>query len=826
MRGTSPALVAIGVLLLAALATVAAAEVGGAQVVTAAGAWEKYPSLVVAADGTAWLASTLSDGAADTVVIRSRNGAGWGEPLRLDAGAGVEGGAELVAAGDTVWAFWHGRRDGRWAVYGRSWRKGAWQSEQRLSPADGDRLNPAAAVDRDGTLWLAWEVAVSGGFALELSRRERSGWTPPTRVPTTGSDRRPVLAADPAGGVLLAWDSTRSGNFDIWLARATAGRKGAVELGAAEQVTSHPAVDDSPALAVTGKGDVWLAFTSMRTGAGTALRVDRYRGAVLTRVRRGGRWLAPPGDGPQAVAGEVSVGYLDKTPGEVGGREHHWIQSHNLPTLLVDGADRVWVVWRSDLREGHNYDLFARVHDGGRWSAILDLTPSSAGRDEWPDLAAGADGELLIAWESQRAAGGAGQPGSGRVDLQASPNVVAVGALPQPNGEWRAAVPVPVGDELLPAGVTEDRLAAPAPAEIGKDPLRRYFGDPHSHSVLSDGASGLPDQLVILARDRLGLDFAAVTDHAEMGRLLPSEWAELQLVAATFTEPGRFVALAGWEWTGGLDSGHRTVLFGDDGAPPLSSASRDGDTVKELNAYVRAHGGIASPHHTGNARWGRWNPAAEHDEAVEPNFEIASWHGRYEFYGNPWPGRPQVPGHQFQDALRRGRHVGVMAGSDTHYLAPGDGGVTAVLAPSLDRAALVAALRERSCYATTGPRIELALTVAGAGMGSVIQHRGDLPIAVLVRGTAPLERVEIVRDGEDAFAAVRVEQAPGAVEARFVVYDHGDAQTVRVLKVADAATLDVTFFDIVPRAAETSYYLRITQVDGHQAWSSPVWVRP
>jgi hypothetical protein len=404
--------------------------------------------------------------------------------------------------------------------------------------------------------------------------------------------------------------------------------------------------------------------------------------------------------------------------------------------------------------------------------------------------------------------------------------VVAVGVLPQPSGDWRAAAPVPVGDELLPAGVTEERLAAPALAATGHDPLRRYVGDPHSHSVLSDGSTGLPDQLLILARDRLGLDFAAVTDHAEMGRLLPSEWAELQLVAATFTEPGRFVALAGWEWSGGLESGHRTVLFGDDGAVPLSSASREGDTVKELNASVRASGGIASPHHTGLARWGRWNPAAEHDETIEPSFEIASWHGRFEYYGNPWPGRPQVPGHQFQDTLRRGRHVGVIGGSDTHSLAPGDGGVTVVLADSLDRASLFAALRERRSYATTGSRIELAFTVAGAAMGSVTQRAGDVPIAVLVRGTAPLERVEVVRDGEDAFALVRVEQAAGAADARFVVYDHGDAQTVRVLKAADAATLEVTFFDIVPRAAETSYYLRVTQVDGHQAWSSPVWVTP
>ena len=40
-----------------------------------------------------------------------------------------------------------------------------------------------------------------------------------------------------------------------------------------------------------------------------------------------------------------------------------------------------------------------------------------------------------------------------------------------------------------------------------------------------------------------------------------------------------------------------------------------------------------------------------------------------------------------------------------------------------------------------------------------------------------------------------------------------------------AARLAVSFEDTVPPSAETSYYVRVTQIDGQQAWSSPIWIR-
>ena len=99
-----------------------------------------------------------------------------------------------------------------------------------------------------------------------------------------------------------------------------------------------------------------------------------------------------------------------------------------------------------------------------------------------------------------------------------------------------------------------------------------YFGDPHSHTILSDAKTGWPDQLLELERDREGLDFGVVSDHAEMGKLQTSEFAEVQLTAEGSTRPDGSSVCPGWEWTAGPAFGHRVIVFRGKPVLPLSSA--------------------------------------------------------------------------------------------------------------------------------------------------------------------------------------------------------------------------------------------------------------
>lgn len=803
------------------------------ETLSAPGRFDKYPSVAFDASGSLWCAYTTTDGGNDRIVVRRRTDGAWSEEERLDAGEGLESGAKLVVDGKTrLRVFWHGKRKGGWAVYSRTRVGATWGPEMRVSSKGSDALHPVVAREASGRMWAAWESFKKGGFAVEIASENGASWSAPARITSDGTDRRPSLAAPPNGGIWLAWDSTRTGNLDVFLVRARAAGAAAPRLDAPTPVTADAAIDDSPSLACGADGALWIAWNSMRGHSADTFRADRHSGDAFVRVYKDGAFSAPAGTAPAGLPGQVSFGMTDKSARDAEEPYWHWKQTQNYPSVFLDGAGRAWIVWRTDATGAHNFDLWARVHDGQRWSPELHLTTFSPGRDEFPSAALAPDGSLALAWEAQALPKPGEEMGGGDVDrynTHSSRNVVLVGRLVAPPDGWApgeiAAAP-PDHFDALPD--LEPRAPGPEPrtATAGGGRWHIYFGDPHSHSILSDAKTGLPDQLLALSRDRLGLDFDVVSDHSEMGLLQPSEFAELRATAAAFDAPGRFVSLTGWEWTAGSNVGHRVLLYKDEGpGRTLRSSDPEDDTIEALYRHARKHDALLSPHHTGNALWGRWNPAAPHDEALEPNFEIASWHGRYEFYGNPREGRRQVPGHQYQDALRLGRHVGVMGASDTHHLSPGEGGLTAVLAERLDRASIFEAIRSRRNYATTGARIVLEFTVDGAPMGSILPAKGPVELAVRVEGTAPVDRVEIVRNLKDTFAAVRMRQTPDAPDGAYVLYDPKDPQGITWLPARDTRHVSFAVQDSPDAAGETSWYVRVTQADGEQAWSSPVWVK-
>lgn len=81
---------------------------------------------------------------------------------------------------------------------------------------------------------------------------------------------------------------------------------------------------------------------------------------------------------------------------------------------------------------------------------------------------------------------------------------------------------------------------------------RVVWGDVHGHTSRSDGKGTLDDYFAY-ARDVAKLDFVIVTDH-DFGngppwRLPKEAWQLTQEEADAYTVDGRFVAIAGYEWT-------------------------------------------------------------------------------------------------------------------------------------------------------------------------------------------------------------------------------------------------------------------------------------
>ena len=129
---------------------------------------------------------------------------------------------------------------------------------------------------------------------------------------------------------------------------------------------------------------------------------------------------------------------------------------------------------------------------------------------------------------------------------------------------------------------------------------------------------------------------------------------------------------------------------------------------------------------------------------------------------------------------------------------PQPAGLVAVLADELTPSAIRQALVARRVYATTGARIALTFEAGGQPMGSILTGAERRQLTIGVGGTDCLASVELVRDGA-------------------VIWS--------VRPASDTWQGDLE--DEKADEGQSSWYLlRVTQQDGHRAWSSPIWFRP
>ncbi|MBM3198727.1 MAG: DUF3604 domain-containing protein, partial [Chlamydiae bacterium] len=197
--------------------------------------------------------------------------------------------------------------------------------------------------------------------------------------------------------------------------------------------------------------------------------------------------------------------------------------------------------------------------------------------------------------------------------------------------------------------------------------------------------------------------------------------------------------------------------------------------------------------------------------------------------GNPRPistttkkGVGEFTDGSIQKALQNNCRFGFVAGglddrgifsdfydSDQVQYSPG---LTAIFASEQSRDALFQALYQRQCYATTGERILLGFSLAGAFMGSELNTKAKPGLAYnrhitgYAAGTTPIKTIEIIRNGS-VIHTLQPKQA-------YVEFSYDDAEPLQ--KVVFPAQEEKHPF--------VYYYLRVTQEDGHMAWSSPIWV--
>jgi uncharacterized protein DUF3604 len=369
-------------------------------------------------------------------------------------------------------------------------------------------------------------------------------------------------------------------------------------------------------------------------------------------------------------------------------------------------------------------------------------------------------------------------------------------------------------------------LTTKRPPQVGNYQL--LVGDLHAHSsdsLLRDGdgcGEGSREELFAFARDIAGLDLFCLSEHD--WQMNEEDWKELTATSDQFDEPGRFVTLPGYEWTS-PSYGHRNVYFRDSGAAmfpsvgpgvPVNRILDEAPRPPDLWRHLDDQGteAITVPHHMSVAMF-PLSLEHFHHPGYDRAAEIYScWGDSLEHHRPVSSYAERVPELAFIHAVRQGRRVGFLASSDSHDGYPGfaqgkashphlfhdlGSGRVAVLADSPDRHAVFEALQARRCYALTGPRIIVDMSLEGHPMGSEIDA-GQLPssprLHLALATEAMLDRVDIYRNGW------RVDTI-----------------------VLSGRRQELTWTDPAPAPdGDVSYFAKITRVDHECAWTSPIWV--
>jgi hypothetical protein len=152
------------------------------------------------------------------------------------------------------------------------------------------------------------------------------------------------------------------------------------------------------------------------------------------------------------------------------------------------------------------------------------------------------------------------------------------------------------------------------------------------------------------------------------------------------------------------------------------------------------------------------------------------------------------------EALERGYRIAFVGSGDTHWLGPGeDYGITGAYVKELSREGVFEAIRARRVYASTGARMLLDFRVNNTFMGGETTDEGKPRVAVNVTADVDLDKLEVVRDHRIVYAV----EASGKNAAFQFVDNTGNPE----------------------KRADSYYYLRISQKDKGNVWSSPVWVK-
>ncbi len=252
--------------------------------------------------------------------------------------------------------------------------------------------------------------------------------------------------------------------------------------------------------------------------------------------------------------------------------------------------------------------------------------------------------------------------------------------------------------------------------------MNLYRGEVHAHTSESDGDGTVSDAFTY-ARDVAKLDFFAVTDHSSSitkDDLLYKH----KFNAEKFNDPGKFVALYGYEQTynnGTGYYGHLNVLNSQ-----YYTTQNNLNLPNFYKMMAKQTEAIVQFNHPGYT-WGTFLEYDLYNEDIDKILTLT------EIKGSGYDATYAL-------SLTKGWHVSPMYNEDNHD--PNWGNATEAcgyaLAPSLTRENILEAFRKNRTYTTTDGSMKIFYKINGEWMGSRLNNPDSLEVSVEITTERPV----------------------------------------------------------------------------------------
>jgi hypothetical protein len=356
-----------------------------------------------------------------------------------------------------------------------------------------------------------------------------------------------------------------------------------------------------------------------------------------------------------------------------------------------------------------------------------------------------------------------------------------------------------------------------------------FWGVLHGESERFDARDNI-ENFLRQCRDEKAMQFISTSPFDSEEETSNDQWKHICTQIAEINEEERFITFLGFQWAGtSKEEGLRQFLYTKDLKPLLRKKDIKHNSLKKIYKIYQPKDLLSIPSFT----MGSEIPFdfKDYNSEFERVAEIYNSWGSSECTekeGNLFPIRksPKKSDENaegsFRNALNHNCRFGFVAGglddrgsyssfysSDQVQYPPG---LTAIIATTQTREALLEALYNRHCYATTGERMVIDLHVAQAPMGSELntEKRPGLSysrhLSGYVIGTDKIQKVEIIRNGK-----------------LFTTYEpEGNSYEFAVDDTDPLSTIALNGGNEKPPFVY--YYLRVLQKNGSMAWSSPIWI--